>query len=251
MVDKKVIKGKWVVKVPEEGRILVREDSNIEIGQVLINVEKIHTKSFDASMILSKMSKSRLEEWTGKWKGKEVEEGKVVYEGEGLFAKKIYSPVSGVFKNVDEFFNIVFELREGEKKEIVSPVKAKVAKVEKDEIVLEFKAKEYKGEAIIDGKAWGESGVKIEKLNDLNSGMKGKLILTEVATLTLIIKADVVGVSGIVTTDDVEDAEEIETKIPILKVDKDVFKILVEEFEKKPKSQVLLNSKMERLLVVE
>jgi hypothetical protein len=251
MVEKKVIKGKWIVKIPEGGRIMAAEGKVVDIGDVLVRVEKVTTKSFDVSMIMGKMSKTRVEEWINKWRGKEVKEGEIIYEGEGLFAKKIYAPVTGIIGNIDEFLNINFELRDGEKREIKSPVKAKVAKVEKEKMVLEFKAKEYGGEGLIEGKMWGESGVKISRIGDLNSEMRGKVILVANANLTIILKADVIGVAGIVVEKNIEEVEELETKTPILKVDKSVFEILEDEFGRKPNKQLLINSKMGRLLVVE
>lgn len=245
-------KAKWVAKIFEDAKILVKENEEIKKGDVLMTSEKGTVKSFDASFVLSRVPKEKLEEFTESWKGREIFEGDLLYGGSGLFPKKIFSFYSGVFLGVDEFFNVHIEERNDiEKRKILSPVDGKIAKIDEENVTLEFRAIEFNGEGIIEGKAWGESSFKeVNKINDLNSSLDGQIIVTKNFDTAFLTKAEVVGIAGlIIDKNDKEKFDKIETRLPILALEKDEIEGLESKFNEEKEKRVLLNSKTGRLLI--
>lgn len=248
----KIKETKWIVKVPAGAKILVKENEEIKRGEAILVIQKEKRTFFDASIVLSRIPKEKITEIDTIWKGKEVTEGELLYEEKGLFSRKVFSFCSGTFLGIDEFYNIHFEqICNEEKRTINSPIDAEVYKIEKDNITLSFRAFKFDGEGIIEGKVWADNKFKnIEKINDLNFSLENKIILTSNSDLAFVMKAEVVGVAGlIISKTNKKNFDKIETQLPILALDDREIGILISEFSKGEERRVLLNSRAGRLLI--
>lgn len=249
---KSKVKAKWVVKIPNESQVLVKEHEYVSKGDSLVTRSNETLKSYDMSVYLTKVSPQKIEELKIRLENRIVNEGDVLYETGGMFSKKVLAPASGVFKKIDEFYNVEFLVKEEAKKDIIAPVKSKVSKIETEKLVLEFEAVEFSGEAVIEGKVWGETNFEqVDKMSELNSRFMDKIILSESLNQAFVLKAEVVGVAAIITKMKKEEAEKLETELPILSVDESEWKELLNFRSLADENkQVLLNSKAGRLLMV-
>lgn len=243
-------KAKWIVKIPEGAEILVKEGEKVEKDQVLLELQSKYIQSFDMSLVLGRMAKTSVEEINEKFKNKLVSEGEMFLETGGLFPKKVTSPKEGYFLGVDDFYNLTYEIKTGSKKEVLSPIAAKVTKIEKERLVLEFEAIEFKGDSIIEGKVWGETDFVIrDKMSDLNFELDNNILFTSNLDRSFLTKAIVVGVTAVVTDKKDIDEEIEDINLPMMHINEEVWQNLQDKY-KGFKKQVLLNSKVGRLLVV-
>jgi hypothetical protein len=138
---------------------------------------------------------------------------------------------------------------ENEKKEIFTPVEAKVSKIEEGKMVLEFEAKEYKGEGLTGLKAWGQGKVKIiDEIKFLNYELDGNVLFTSNLDKAFLFKAMVVGVKAVVINGN-QDIKEIDINLPILRFEDQVWNdFMKDNLEKERK--MLVNTKMDKLLLV-
>lgn len=241
--DKKI---KWVIKLPERANIKVQLKDKVECGDLIAKVEIRKIESFDYSFIFAKLKASKLEELNEKFKKTAVSSGELLCVTGGLFFNKIYFPIDGKFLEIDEFGNLKIEKESSGFKEILAPVKAKVSKVEKGKVVLEFKAKEINGIGLVEGKRWGDAGLMVvNDAEELNSSFEGKILLTENLDDSFLLKAEVVGVVGVVSKSKKND---FKSRIPILYLEEDAWKILLNDWKKV--SRCLINSRVGRLLLV-
>ena len=247
MVMKAKIKAKWIIKMSSKADALVKVGTMTKSGDVLAKVTTKKIESFNFSQFLGKMDAEKLMELNLKFKNNWVDSGQLMCLVGGIFPNRICFPMSGNFLEIDEFGNLKIEKEDEEKKEVLSPVNSKVAKIEDDKIVLEFGAREFKGIGLVEGKAWGEGEIKI--ISDtvaLNSLLKGSVLFTKNLDKTFLLKAEVVGVVAVVT--DVEN-KEVDTELPVLKLDEDEWNELVDGL-KNNKGKMLVNSRLGRLLLV-
>jgi len=73
---------------------------------------------------------------------------------------------------------------------------------------------------MVKGKLWSQT---VEGLRDLNFEAKDKVIMVKRLDESILIKAEVIGVKGIIC---LENGDGVESEIPIKKVDKDEWKKL-------------------------
>lgn len=247
---KSKVKAKWVIKISENSRVLVKEKDRVKKGEKLLISGLKEIKYVDLSSVLVKVSQNKLDELNRQWTKLQVNEGDLLYETGGFFSKKIVSPFSGLLDGVNEFFNLKVEVKSDEFKEVYSPVDAKVNKVEKDKLVLEFEAIEMEGNGIGGGKGWGEGLVKVNGISDLNSLLTKKIVIMPKLAQSLVTKAEVVGVKGIITSESNDESISlIETALPILVLTDEQLENLTKYCEKD--MQIMINSKIGRLLLVE
>lgn len=249
-----VVKSKWVVKIPDGSSVMVAEGARVKRGEVLLMCKVVKISSYNASFVLSRMSTGKLEEIKNNLADKEFNEGDLLFADGGLFPKKIFSPCNGKFCGVDEFYNIQFQKTVDDRKEVVSPVNARVLKVEKERLVLEFNSMKYEGTGLIEGKAWGDGDLKVrDKMSELTSGLAGKIVLAKEPSLAYVIKAGVVGVAGLVVSDLTQiDFSDVDVSFPIISLEKTEWEHLM-AFSQRVEGEdqrMLLNSKVGRLLLV-
>jgi hypothetical protein len=243
---KKKVKTKWGINVLGSGEILVKSGEQVLEGQVLVKIKDKMVKSFDFSGFLSKITSQKLLELNEKFSGSSVTTGEILCVGKGIFSGKICFPADGNFLSIDEFGVLKIEQEDGQEKEILSPVNSKVLKVDENKIFLGFEVYEFKGEGLIEGKVWGKGEIKLINDNkNLNFGLKDNLLFTNNLSKLFLLKAEVVGVKGIVTN---TKKEEILTDLPVLYLDDSEWKELFRSEDKV--KNFLLNSKVGRLLMV-
>lgn len=247
----KSINVKWVIPIPERAKILVKAKEKVASGQCLGEIVTVNEKILDYGRIFELLSSKDRENMIRDIEGKTVVEGEVLYETAGMFGKKVISPIGGKVIKVDEFYNIYVKLGDDKIEELVSPTEATVVSIDNEELVLEFKAQEYLGKPIVDGKGWGIEGIKeIERVVDLSSADEGKIMVTKQWSPALFTKAEVVGIKGIVVLDEglSENDDKINFKLPILALEEKLYNHLSNALGLGQKA--LINATKGRLLVV-
>lgn len=241
-------KAKWIVKFPVGSKVLVKTGEKVKDGHALVNVDYRKVESINLSNFFGKFNVDKIVQINKKLSGVWVNSGELMCLTGGIFPKKICFPMSGNFLEIDEFGYLKIEIKEEKQHTITSPVDSTVLKIETDKIILEFKALEFKGKGIVAGKSWGEG--KIEIINDarnLSFNLKNNIILTQNLTNSFLLKAEVVGVVGILTSSDTKE-DDLITGLPVLKLEKDIWQELIKYQGEKKK--MLINSRLERLLLV-
>ena len=242
------IKAKWIIKFPIGSKVLVNTGEKVEENQVVVKVDYRRVESINLSNFFGKFNSSKIEQLNKKLKGVWVNSGELMCLTGGIFPKKICFPMSGNFLDIDEFGFLKIEIKEDKQREIAAPIESLVSKVEEDKLILEFKAREFKGKGIITGKSWGEGNLEIiNETKDLTFKLKNNIILTHNLTNNFLLKAEVVGVVGIVTDSETK-IEDLVTELPLLKLDKKVWQELL-KYQGSCK-KMLVNSRLERLLLV-
>lgn len=243
---RKKIKAKWIIKISGEVKFLVKTGEKVSRGQVIAKIKPKMVESFNFSDFLGKMSQENLDKLNEKFKNTWVNNGDLVCLTGGVFPKKICFPMSGNFLGIDEFGNLKIEKVQDNEKNILSPVESKVLKIEEDKIVLEFEAKEFKGDGVVEGKTWSRGLIKeINDLKDLSSNIDGGVLFTNNLSKAFLLKAEVVGAVAVVTKSEV--VETVEVNLPVLKIiSNDWDELLGISGEK----SMLINSRMGRLLMV-
>jgi hypothetical protein len=253
MEEKKTVrkvKAKWVVGIPKDAKVLVKNGDEVNEGQLIVEIKIRDEKIFNLSAEYGGLSNDNWEQLRSKLQGLAAKEGELLFGPVVVFGKKPISPLSGQISKIDEFRNI-YVRGAGEKvKNIICPVDAKVSKLDEESLVLEFKAEEYPGEGLTEGRVWGNGGLKfVEHLTELSVKDAGKIILVDELIPAMLIKALVVGIGGVVVIDSgVKDGVKIATDLPILKVDGDGF-FRLRKFAVDENTRVLLNASGGRLLL--
>lgn len=243
---RKKIKAKWIIKVSGEVKFLVKVGEKVSLGQVIAKIKPKMIESFNFSGFLGKMSQDSLDKLNEKFQNTWVNNGDLVCLTGGMFPKKICFPMSGNFLGIDEFGNLKIEKVEDNEKEILSPVNSKVLKIEEDKIVLEFEAKEFKGDGLVEGKTWGKGVVKeINEIKDLSSSIDGGILFTNNLSNAFLLKAEVVGAVAVITKSEVPESTNI--NLPVLKIISDDWEELLNISGEK---SMLVNSRVGRLLLV-
>ncbi len=244
MKDK--IKTKWTIKLPLKSKILVKVGDVVEQDQIIAETENSEIKNYNYASIFNGMEIGKIAELNSKFKNELVNQGDLFCIKSGFLGKKICFPESGKFLEINEFGSLKIEIDLGNKKEIKAPVKSKVSKIEDGKLILDFWVKEFKGEGLVDGKTWGDGQLEnINRLDKLGPNMDGNILFTDNLDSTFLLKAEVVGVVGIVTNIKVDI---LKIKIPVLYVEDDIWQNLLKI--DKGENRFLLNSAMGRLLLV-
>jgi hypothetical protein len=228
--------------------VLVKVGDKVKSGDKIAMMTTKKIESFNFSQFMGKLDSERLDELNQKFRNSWVNNGELMCLSGGIFPNKICFPMSGNFLEIDEFGNLKIEKVNDEKKEVLSPVDAKVVKIEDDKIVLEFEAKEFKGIGLVEGKAWGEGKIEvIDNIGDLTFDLNGSVLFTRNLDKTFLLKAEVIGVTAIVTN--LEGQEEIDTELSVLNLGEGEWNELIDELENE-QVKMLVNSRLGRLLLV-
>ena len=244
---RKKVKTKWGINLSVERELLVSEGDVVAEGQLLAKVKERKVNSFDLSGFLGKTSQDKLAALNEKFNNSWVNTGELVCMTGGIFPSKICFPMSGKFLGIDEFGVLKIEEESEIEKKIISPVNSKVSKIEEDKIVLEFEVEEFKGEGLVGGKVWAKGEIKIiNEIKSLNFDLGGGLLFTDNLSKAFLLKAEVVGVKGLVTNIKTED--DLATDLPVLFLEGNEWsELMTKNGEIK---NCLLNSRAGRLLVV-
>ena len=230
------MKAKWIIRVPEGAKILVRKGQKVNQGSKVMEWERKKVERWDVEeMFFNKQG--RVNEFNQRWLDKEVDKEQLLYKIGAVFGRKLLSPGKGRCLGIDEFYNLKIET-DTERREIKSPVRAVVLELGRERMVLEFEVVELRGEGLVEGKIWGELGTE-------NEIQEGRIIMVDKVDRMLMTKVWVLGAVGVIAKGaDKVDWEGIELPILIIKEND------WQKLEKYKGSRVLLNSKMGRLLVV-
>ncbi|RLC35413.1 hypothetical protein DRH14_01045 [Candidatus Shapirobacteria bacterium] len=222
----------------------------------------------DRNTVLLRARKEKIKEclavdWVGDWSveevksalnsylSKTVEAGDLLMKKGWLKKKYLQFPLSGKLLEVDEMANLKFKVKNKDRIEILSPVKAKVIKAEKGKIKLEFEAIELEVEVLVGGKGWGNLSLNVlKKTRDLVGMVEGEVILVDDLDQALVTKAEVLGAKAIVWLNGKEKDRQIESEIPIFVVNKHILSDLYKFLDKNKRHRVLFNSDKKRLLFV-
>lgn len=245
---KQKLKAHFGIKLNKGTKLHVKPGDVVNKGDKLISFPTVEVKIFNDPKLL-KFSSNIWNQINDQIRGKLFAKNDILYKSGGLFPTVILVPHEGIFVGIDEFGGIQIEVDGSKEKEIESPVKALVTKIEDDKMTLEFEAIEFKGEGLVEGKAWGNTDFKlIEKIIDLNYQYDGQVVTTKEISQLFLTKAEVMGVTAVVTNKKEIDTNNLDTKLPILALDNDEWKSLFDYSG--TKRQVLLNSRTGRLLLV-
>ncbi|MDD4785062.1 MAG: hypothetical protein PHH12_01210 [Candidatus Shapirobacteria bacterium] len=241
-------KANWVIKLPNKSKLFVEVGDKVKVGDKLAVFNSHKVENFDYSGNLGNISDSKREELDNLFRNKVVQEGDL-FLNLGFLKNKLCFPLTGLCLGLDEFKNLKIEKTEDIKKEIFTPVEAKVTKIEEGKMVLEFDAKEYKGKGLNGLKAWGEGEIKIiDDIKFLNYQMEGNVLFTKNIERAFLLKARVVGIKAIVVLEN-EKNKEIEIDLPVLELDEQTWKEFTKDNLGKNK-KMLVNSKMDKLILV-
>lgn len=240
----------WIIKLPSKSKILVKVGDKVKPGDKLAMFNNHSVETFNYNCSLGSMNDDERERLNVFFKDKIVERGDLLYNL-GFLKGKIYFPLNGLFLGLDELKNLKIERTEIEKKEILSPIKAKVGKIEEGKMILEFTAKEYEGKGLNGLKAWGEGKIGVvNEIKFLNYDLNDNILFTKNLDRAFLLKAQVIGAKGIVFCDcEQKNIECIDIEIPVLKLEKKVWEDFIKDNLEKDK-KMLVNAKMDKLLLV-
>ena len=243
----KKVKAKWIVSIPAEAKIKVKAGDEVEADEELLRVEETKEVSIDFSREAQILNPKDKDRFLVENVGKILARGEIIFEKKGLFVKKILSPGNGKLLKLDEFNNLHYRLEGIVEKVVRSPVKAKVVETSKDDLVLEFRAEEFSGTGLTEGKSWGLKGLgTANKISDVNFEDEGTILLVKEPDRALVSKAEVVGVKGIVVLSKGEgNNDRIDSKLPIVALSEKLFERLKGELGKE--TRVLLNANNGRI----
>ena len=237
----------WIIKLPHKAKVLVEVGDIVKEGDKLVVFKSHRVEAFDFSNSLSNLSDEKREQINNMFRDKFVKTGDVFCKV-GIFKNKICFPLTGTCLGFDEFKNLRIEMVEDEEKEIFAPIESKVTKIEDGKMVLEFGAREYKGEGLNGLKAWGTGEIKIiDDSKFLSYELDGNILFTSNLEKAFLLKAQVVGVNAVVTNND--ETKDVYINLTILKLEKNVWHEFMKENIGK-KKKMMVNAKMDKLLIV-
>jgi len=235
----------------ENFELKVSLGDKIKKGDLLAKITEIKEFCVNMADSLSLVNEKKRKSLIEAWKNKKYKQGDLMGRTGGFFSKKILCPISGCFVGVDEFFNMCFVSEEKETREIRSPVGAKVKKIDKKELVLEFEAVEFKGKTWGEEKIWSWiSGKEFDRIADLDSRFEGKTVLCREIDEDFLAKARALGVVALIT--EIGGKEELpDADMAILGVDKENWSCLMDELKDgKEERRMFLNCSEGKLLLV-
>jgi len=247
------VKAKWSIRLGNKVELKVKVGDDVIEGQVLGSSQTGELKLFDVSMVLSRFSREKINDFFASLVEKEVKTGDLMVDTGGMFGKKIFSPSDGTFLGVDEFYNIKIKLDEEQKRIISSPVNGIVEKIDKEKMTIAFNAIEFRGRSIIDGKVWGNCSLDVvNKITDLDFRVKGKIILSSSLDNCFLTKAEVVGAVAVLVHLGKDEVipDRINSDLPILGLDANEWDNLIWHQKEGKEKRMLLNSKNGRVLMV-
>lgn len=243
-------KSVWVIKLPFKSKVLVKVGDKVNIGDKLAIFDNHSVETFNYSGVLASINSKEIEQLNIFFKDKIIEKGDLFYNL-GFLKGKVCFPLNGLYLGLDELKNLKIKKKEVVKKEIISPIEAKVKKIEEGKMILEFMAKEYEGKGLNGLKAWGEGKVEIvNEIKFLNCDFNKNILFTKNLDKAFLLKAQVIGVRGIVFCGSAkQNISDISIDLPLLKLNEVMWEDFMKDNLEKNK-KILVNAKMDKLLLV-
>jgi phosphotransferase system IIA component len=236
----------WIVKVPSGATLKVKNGQAVSEGDEIYEfhlnkIERIPLSSWrnlnsgDRKTILQKIVKT------------DLTKDEVLWKGSWLSGITIKSPGTGKCIGVDEFGNIELETVTNEL--YLAPISADKVRVEKERVVFELKGIEMEVDGVNQLKAWGDFEAKIfDDLDQLGKHQKGQIVIVE-DSLGTAIKAEAVGVAGLILVNIDKIKEFEDSMIPVVSMKKSEVDKLSKIMGNK-KSKIWLNATASKLLLV-
>jgi len=233
----------WSVKLPEGAKLKIKEGKSVEAGEVVYEfhqniVERLPLigwqdfNSGERKTVLQNIIK------------KDLVEDEVLGKGGWFSSLVLKSPGKGKCLGVDEFGNIELEKEKEEK--YLAPISAKKVRVEKDKVIFELKGDEFEAEGVNQHKAWGDFDNQIfNDLDQISNKQANKIIMVE-NSLEAAIKAEAIGVAGLILIDVDKFKEFEDSDIPVVLMKKDELIKLI----KNDGVKIWLNATAGKVLVV-
>jgi hypothetical protein len=238
----------WVVRLPEEAKLKINKDKGVKEGEMIFSGgKKINKLPLDQWFNLKNSEKDQLKEAILQ---KKVIIGDILWQ-KGIFRKKkIVSPGSGLILGIDEFGNIEYqnEREDG----YLSPVSCGKVKIEKNRVILKLKTEEIRGKGLNDRKAWGIfSGLVLKSISEVTTECQNQVVMMVGGDEAMLAKAEAMGVSGMLLVEgDGYSWDECEAEVPLIKIDQESGKKVLEIEKKNGQRKMWLNSINGRVLVV-
>lgn len=236
----------WSIKIPNDAKLKVKKGEGVECGDLVYEyhqniVERLPLVGWqnlganDRKTILQNILK------------KDLGRDEILWKGNWISNFILKSPGVGRCVGIDEFGNIELETEKDEK--YLAPISAKKIRVEDSKIVFELKGTEFECEGINQLKAWGDFCGDIKNdLDEINSQQIGQIVIVK-DSLEAAIKAEAIGVSGLILVD-IEKVKEFEDcDIPVVTMKEDEMNKLVKFVDEK-KCKIWLNATASKVLVV-
>lgn len=236
----------WIVKVPTGAVLKIKDGKSVDVGDEIYEyhlnkIERIplinwqNLNSGSRKSVLQNIVKRNLVKDEILWKGSWFS---------GLVLK---SPGVGKCLGVDEFGNIELETITDEL--YLAPVSAHKVRVEKEKVIFELKGTETEVTGVNQCKAWGNFETKIfDDLDQLSKRQKGRVVIIE-KSLEAAVKAETIGVAGIILINVVKAKEFEDSEIPVVSMEKtEVEKLVKMAGDKEVK--IWLNATASKVLLV-
>lgn len=236
-------KTRWLFNF--EGKVIeikVKAGDKVVVGQELAIVEEEECFSIDLSPYILRWSEISKGALRNELSGKKIVSGEFLVKG-------LNSPVEGVIDKVDEFMVAQIKLLTVHQKVITSPVDSVVKEVNKTSMELAFRALDVPISGLVEGKVWGNSRLLIiDKLSAIDYSMKGGIGFTSEFDRAMLVKAEVVGLVGMVIVSEKSDFTVGNLQLLLGVIPSAVFKQVMSKLGEEKAYRVLLNTKMGRML---
>ncbi len=236
----------WSIKIPKGAKLKVKNGQSVLEGDVIYeyhldSIERLPLMGWqnlgldDRKTVLSQILKRTLTK------------GEFLWKGSWFNNISLNSPGEGKCKGVDEFGNIELET---EKEEIyLAPISAKNIRVEDEKIIFELRGTEYEAKGINELKGWGDFEARIVDDLDLIGKSQIRQVVMIKDHLEVAIKAEAVGVSGLILIDVPKENEFEDSDIPVVSMEKSEAEKLIKIVDGK-KAKVWINASAAKVLLV-
>ncbi len=192
----------WVLNFNQpKVKLLVKPGAEIKKGVILSKIEKTKEIWLDLSAALS-VRPTKINKFLKIPFGCDLKKGDLVAGKKNFWGKRkeIFSPCTGVFKEIDQARGRIKILKKKVKK-INSPIRGRVIEADQTKIKIEFQAKIFPGEGKGKERIWGELKALDSRLPyfQLNISFKNKIVLVPKIDEMLLSKAKALGVKAMVT----------------------------------------------------
>ncbi len=211
-------------QLPDNSKLLLKKGDQINFDQPLYLIESEEEVSINIAKELE-INPNNIFHYLKKLVGETIEKNEVIAEKKGFFSdKKIYSPYSGIIKEINHETGVLIINYKTEKtNEILSPIKGELEKIEKNLIFIKLKnCHQYSLR-----KSFGDFGGEtfyLENFQYTNSQINNKVIICEKIDSYNLSKINALNAKGIICLEKLE--EESNINFAYLKNEQDYNKII-------------------------